>query len=204
MGAVPKRLGMFLLFAAVGAAQQSQPTRPSTTEVSEPKLPVVQEQPCLANGRLDWPIKNGSPIYSSWQDQRTQVGRLTARQKVTVLEGINITRQPDRILVTKPKPDIGMKPGDVILRYQILGEGDANIWAKGVWHEGYSLWTAVEMDGTGCGAGDACDSKVIENGIMEQWVRVKTNTGVTGWVLNRKMTRGVYWDSGVFGQLCAG
>jgi hypothetical protein len=198
------RLGMFLLLATVATAQQRQPIKPTNSEFSEPKLPVVEEMPCLAKGRIDWPIKRGSPIYSSWQDQRTQIGRVMAREKVTVLGGINIARQPDRILVTNAKPDIDLKPGDIILRYQFLSEGEANIWAKGVWHREYSLWTAIERNGTGCGAKDVCDSKVIEDGIMEVWVQVKTSTGVTGWVLAQKITRGVFWDSGVFGQLCAG
>jgi hypothetical protein len=204
MCAIRIRLGKFLLLATVATAQQSQPTRPTNSEISEPKLPVVEERPCPAKAVVDWPIKRRSPVYSSWQDQRTQIGRLMAREKVTVLGGLSITRQPDRILVTKPKPDIDLKPGDIILRYQVLGEGDADIWAKDVWHRDYSLWTAIEKDGTGCGARDVCDSKVIEDGIKEIWVQVKTSTGLTGWVLAQKITRGVFWDSGVFGQLCAG
>jgi hypothetical protein len=204
MSTVPILLGLFLLMTTVATAQQSQPARSTNSEIAEPNLPIVEEQPCLANGRLDWAIKSGSPIYSSWQTQRTQIGRLTARQKVSVLAGIDITRQPDRIVVTKAKPDIGLQPGDIILRYEVLGEGHANIWTRGVWHKGYDLWTTMETDGTGCGAKDACDSKVIENGITEQWVQVKTASGLTGWVLNSKFTRGVYWDSHVFGQLCAG
>jgi hypothetical protein len=91
MGGIRIGLGMFLVLAAVAAVQQSQPIRSTNSEISEPKLPIVKEQPCLANGRVDRPIKRGSPIYSSWRDQRTQIGRLTARQKVTVLSGINIT-----------------------------------------------------------------------------------------------------------------
>jgi hypothetical protein len=204
MCAMRMRLGKLLLLATVVTAQQSQPIKPTNSEISEPKLPVVEEKPCLAKGRVDWPIKRGSPIYSSWRDQRTQIGRLMARERVTVLSGIDITRLPDRILVTKPKSDIDLKPGDIILRYQVLGEGDANIWAKGIWHREYSLWTAIERNGSGCGAIDACDSKVIEDAIMELWVQVKTSTGLTGWVLDHKITRGVFWDSGVFGQLCAG
>ena len=143
-------------------------------------------------------------MYSTWQPRRIQTGRLKAGQKIAVLGGINIARQPTRILVTKPKPDIGLQPGDVILRYQVLGEGQADIWTKGAFHEGYDLWTAIETDGSGCRAIDACDSKVIENGVIEQWVQIKTEGGLTGWVLDRKNTRGVFWDSGVFGQLCAG
>ena len=121
---------------------------------------------------------------------------------MAVLGGINITRQPDRLVVTKAKPDIGLQPGDIIVRYELLGEGHANIWAKGVWHKGYDLWRAVETDGTGCRA-EECDSKVIENGISERWVQVKTDS-IIGWVLESKITRGVLWDSHVFGQLCGG
>ena len=197
MGISLARLGMVLLLPTLAAAQN----KPDT---AKPQLPIVEEQPCLANGRVGWPIESGSPMYSSWQPQRTQIGRPRASEKVTVLGGINITRQPDKLIVTKPKPDIGLKPGDFILRYDIFGEGDADIWANGVWHKGYNLWTAMETDGTGCRAVDACDSKVIQNGIMERWVQVKTVTGVTGWVLESKVTHGVYWESHVFGQLCAG
>jgi hypothetical protein len=86
-----------------------------------------------------------------------------------------------------------------------LGEGDANFWAKGVWYEEHSLWTTVEKDGKrGCGAGEVCDSKVIEDGIHERWVHVKTNTGLMGWALVFKDTRGAYRGSGNFGSLCAG
>lgn len=190
-------LGVFLLFATLPAAQTDRDT-------SDPKLPVIEEQPCLANGRRNWPIESGSPIFSSWQPQHTQIGKLRAGEKVTVLGGITLTRQPDKLIVTKAKPDIGLKPGDIMLRYDIFGEGDANIWANGIWHKGYNLWTAVETDGTGCRAIDACDCKVIENGVMERWVQVKTVTGITGWVLEFKATHGVFWDSHVFGQLCAG
>jgi len=197
MGITQARLGVVLLLATLAAAQ-------TNSDTSEPKLPVVEEQSCLVSGRTNWPIASGSPIYSSWRPQRTQLGRLRAGEKVTVLGGITITRQPRKVAVTKPKPDIGVKPGDIILRYDIFGEGNANIWANGVWHKGYNLWTATETDGAGCRAVDACDARVVENGIMERWVQVKTVTGITGWVLESKVTHGVYWDSHVFGQLCAG
>lgn len=151
MGITRARLGVVLLLATLAAAQ-------TNSDNSEPKLPVVEEQSCLANGRTNWPIASGSPIYSSWRPQRTQLGRLRAGEKVTVLGGITITRQPDKLAVTKPKPDIGAKPGDIILRYDIFGEGNANIWANGVWHKGYNLWTAMETDGTGCRAVDVAAS----------------------------------------------
>jgi hypothetical protein len=102
-------------------------------------------------------------------------------------------------------PDINLQPGDVILRYELLGEGDAKFWAKDVWYEDRSLWKTIEKDGKGgCGAGELCDSKVVEDGIHERWVRVKTSTGQTGWTLVFKQTRDAYRGSGNFGNLCAG
>ena len=143
-------------------------------------------------------------MYSSWEDNRSQTGSLKRGEKVTVLAGVNITRRPDRILVTGSMRDLSLIPGDVILRYDAFAEGHANIWAKGAWHENYDLWTAVETDGAGCWAKDVCNSKVIENGIKEWWVQVKTGTGQTGWVLSHTVTRGKIWGSGNFDNLCAG
>jgi hypothetical protein len=198
------RIGaLFLLISTVPTGQRTPlPAQPS---VGEPKLPVIDYDACPGKRRIvpNWKISHTSPIYSSWEDNRSQIGSLKMGEKVTVLAGVNITRRPDRILVTRSKPDLSLIPGDIVLRYDTFAEGDANIWAKGTWHEKYDLWTAVETDGTGCRA-DVCDSKVVENGIKEWWVQVKTSTGQMGWVLSHKATRGVFSDSGNFDNLCAG
>jgi hypothetical protein len=201
MGATRVPLGLFLLLATVATARQS-PTVAST----EPKLPVIDDKACPGKGRVvpNWKIKRNSPLYSSWQDRRSQTGTLKAGEEVTVLWGVHITREPDKILVTKPMPNIGLRTGDIILRYESLGEGSANFWAKGVWYEDGNLWTTIEKDGTGCGAVEACDSKVIEDGIHERWVQVRTSSGQTGWALVFKDTHGAYWESGNFDSLCAG
>ena len=132
------------------------------------------------------------------------MGTLKAGEKVTVLSGVSVIREPDRILVTRPFQDIHLMPGDIILRYGYLGEGVANIWAKGVWHKEYDLGRTTEKDGTGCSALTECDSKVIEEGVKEHWVQVKTSSGLTGWLLATTVTRGKFWDSGNFDSLCAG
>lgn len=200
------RLGVFLLLATTAAGQQIQPNT-SANSGSQPKLPVIEYDTCLGKDRVhpDWKILAGSPVYSSWQPGRTQVGALRSGERVTVVGGAKITREPDRILVTKPFSDLDLKPGEIILRYAYFAEGEANIWAKGVWHQRYNLWTTTEKDGrSGCLAQDACTSRVIEDGIHEMWVQVKTSAGLTGWVLDSKSTRGLFQDSGVFGQICAG
>jgi len=202
MGAMRMRLGLSLLLATIATAQQT----PKVTS-TEPKLPVIDDKACPGKGRIvpNWKIKRNSALYSSWQDRRSQTGTLKAGEKVTVLTGVHISREPDKILVTKPMPALNLKPGDIILRYESLGEGSANFWAKGVWYKDGNLWTTIEKDGKGgCGAVELCDSKVIEDGIHERWVQVKTSTGQMGWALFFKDTHGAYWDSGNFDSLCAG
>jgi hypothetical protein len=207
MGAIRIRLGMFLLLATIAMAQQTPPATSTNSSIPEPKLPVIEYDACPGKGRIvpNWRIKRNSPVYSSWQGQRAQTGTLKRGEKVTVLAGVNVTQKPDRILVTRSFPDIGLEPGDFILRYEQLAEGEANMWANGVWHQAYDLSRTTSKDGrTGCLAQDRCNSKVIEDGTMERWVQVKTSSGNSGWVLAFKVTSGVFWDSGNFDSLCAG
>ena len=120
MSAIRIRLGMLLLLATIATAQQTPPARSTNSSFSEPKLPVIDYDACPGKGRVvpNWKIKRNSPAYSSWQDRRTQTGTLKAGDKVTVLAGVNVTRKPDRILVTRSFPDLGLEPGDIILRYE--------------------------------------------------------------------------------------
>jgi hypothetical protein len=207
MDATRTLVGLSLLLAAVATAQQTPPTTSTNSSTSEPQLPVIEYDACPSKGRTvpEWRIRRDSPVYSSVQLPRTQVGNLKAGETVTVLSGADVTREPDRILVTRPFRTIRLAPGDIILRYGYLGEGVANIWAKGVWHREYDLGRTTEKDGkAGCLAQQECDSRVIEEGVKEYWVRVKTNGGLTGWTLASKVTRGRFWDSGNFDSLCAG
>jgi len=93
-----------------------------------------------------------------------------------------------------------LKPGDIILRYNRLGEGAADIWTSGTWHSDYDASFTTEKNGLGCRK--RCLAVVIELGVREYWVQVKTSSGQTGWVLNFKVTRGQPWDSGNFHDLC--
>jgi len=199
-------LGAFLLVAAATAPARQASTSTPAESIVQPDLPVIDNDACPGKGRIvpNWRISRDSPMYSSWQDKLTKIGRLKAGEKVTVIAGLNITRKPDRILVTRAKPDLSLIPGDLILRYDTFAEGEANIWAKGVWHEKYDLWMAIEAGGTGCRSPDACDSVVIESGVKEWWVQVKTSAGQTGWVQSHKITRGTFSDSRNFDNLCAG
>jgi hypothetical protein len=192
------RLSAFLLLAAIGTAQQS-----SASGISEPKLPVANDSACPGKGHIvpNWKITHSSPMYSSWQDDRTQTAALELGEDVAVVAGVQVIRQPDRILATQPIPDLHLKPGDIVLRFNRLGEGAADIWASGTWHKNYDASFTTEKNGLGCRR--HCLGAVIEEGVRENWVQVKTSSGQMGWVLNFKVTRGELWDSGNFDDLCA-
>lgn len=173
----------FVLLATLAPAQQV-PTATSAEPqagVAEPTLPIVSDNACPANGRVvpHWKISKNTQMYSSWQDNRTQMAGLTPGEEVTVLAGAEIIREPDRVLATKPIPEISVQKDEVVLRYTQYGEGFADVWAKGVWHKQYYL-AATSQNGTGCR--HQCNSIVIKRGIRESWVKVQNSSGQTGWV----------------------
>jgi hypothetical protein len=191
----------FILLSVVASAQQNP--RPMATR---PNLPVIDDKACPGRGRIvpNWKIKRDAPLYSSWQEGRTQIAMLKAGEKVTVISGVHVTREPDEIVVTKPIPALHRNPGDIILRYETLDEGNANFWTKGLWYQNESLATTIETDGAGCGGIAECDSKVLKNGIVERWVQVRNRIGKPGWALDFTVTHGSFKDSGNLDSLCAG
>lgn len=195
------RLSAFLLLTAIATAQQAA-SPPSASGIPEPKLPVANESACPGKGHIvsNWKITHSSSMYSSWQDDRTQTAKMEPGEQVIVVAGVQVIRHPDRILVTQPIPDLHLKPGDIILRFNRLGEGAADIWASGAWHNNYDASFTTEKNGLGCRKD--CLGRVIEEGVREYWVQVKTSSGQTGWVLNFKATRGELWDSSNFDDLC--
>jgi hypothetical protein len=178
-------LPVFLLLTAVAFAQQASDKDSGKVNVSvaEPSLPVIDYQACPFEGCTfgKWKVTKESRIYSSWQQDRTEIGQLKPGEDVTGLTGVHITRKPDRILVKKPILDLGLEPGDVILRYMYLGEGFANVWYKGSWHKEFDCTFVTEKSGGGCLRD--CSAVVQEEGTKDWWVKVKTATGKTGWVL---------------------
>ena len=143
-------------------------------------------------------------LYSSREENRELVSTLKAGDKVNVLAGRNIIRKPDRALVTQPIVQPSLEPGDVILRYGINADDYWNLWAKGVWFTEY-IDRIVEKSGS-CSFSDArsCLFKVVQNGVKEVWVQVKTDNARTGWVLASKDTDpDIFTPGGPFQGLCA-
>lgn len=188
------------------AAEEGQPNHnPSAAkpvDISEPALPVVDDNACPGKDRIvsNWKVGGEAPAYNSWQSNRTQVRTLWIGETVTILGSLQVIYEPDRVLVTKPIPELSAQTDDVVLRYSDYGEGFAKVWAKGEWHDEYYL-AAKEMSGAGCQ--NQCNSIVVKNGIREWWVEIRNSSGHTEWVLGTRSTHGDFWDSGSFDGLCA-
>ena len=76
-------------------------------------------------------------------------------------------------------------------------------WAKGVWFEEYYELVA-ERGACGFTAGfglGGCTVDIIDDGVSEWWVQVKTSKGITGWVLAEKVKNNRPWY-GNFEDLC--
>jgi len=155
------------------------PRNPPAT--SEPGLPVVDVNACPFEGCSfrKWPVRKDTAFFSSWKNDRKQVGSLKKGQIVTGLTGVHITFEPDRIKILRPITDLDLKPGDTLLRYMYQGEGFADIWAKGEWHKAYDCSFLQEKDGSGCTRN--CSAVVESDGRKEWWVQIRTQQGAEGW-----------------------
>lgn len=174
-----------LFFAASAFSQQLPITKPSanSSSAAEPNLPVIDYEACPFEGCTfgKWKVVKESTVYSSWESARSEVTRLKPGDEVMGLTGVHITRRPDRILVKQAIPSLGLKPGDIVLRYMYLGEGFANTWFGGAWHKDQDTTFITEKDGGGCLRD--CAAIVTDGGAKEWWAKIKTSDGKIGWVL---------------------
>ena len=169
---------LFIILAAPMIAYGQSTAAPAAPE---PALPVIDLNACPFEGCRfgTWLVTRKTTVYDTWKRSRKIQGRLEKGTAVTALTGVHITLRPDRIKVTRAIAGLGVHPGDIILRYMYIGEGFADIWAKGRWSKEYDCSFVTEADGSGC-ARD-CSANVVAAGRKEWWVNVKGPKGVTGW-----------------------
>jgi hypothetical protein len=168
----------------------------------QPKLPVVDEDACPGknNSVSNWKINTSETLYSTWKDGRSQVGVLRAGERVTVLTGVKIIREPSKVKLVRSVPNLSLKTGDIVFRYETYGDGSmADVWANGKWLKGGAL-AIQNKDGSGY-QGDF-DAVVIEDGIEEAWVQTKKVSGQVGWVVSYKFIHGKMEGGFNFGGLC--
>jgi len=177
---------LFAITRTVVAQNQSG----SPSNLPDPALPVIENDACPGKSA---PIPNvklvkDDVIYSS-PDKGKSVARLRAGEKVTVLAGANVIRQPDKALIKYVSPDDTslppLKVGDIVLGYGWHVDGNMVFWAKGVWFK-EDIEAVAEKGKCGFTSGfgpSGCTIDIIKDGVVEWWVQVRTSNGVSGWVL---------------------
>lgn len=197
------RLGTFLLLASLATAQQSSVTNSARKTNPEPKLPVIDDDACPGKDRVVPHTKmlRDDQVYYSWEDKRVPVGTVKAGEEVIVLSGVNVIREPDRALLKRSDVAPPLKAGDVVLRYGLHPDWNSDFWGKGVWFKVY--FEDIEEKGSFCGFGkNQCTIVIIQNGVKEWWVQVKTSTDLTGWVLASNLNGDKHWINRSFAGIC--
>ena len=194
-----------LLLAAIAIHAQTLDQQPYQPATGEPELPVIDFKACGSGDRPLGPFKITRPqqMYSTWQDKRASVGALIRGGKLTMIGGVNITRKPARAVIRNLVWSAPIfVPGDAVLGYGYDADGTIAFWGKGVRFTEYAEHVAAK--GYDCGFADKseCTIDIVENGVSEWWVHVKTANGLTGWVLGATVNGDKSWNSGNFGQMC--
>ncbi len=181
------RLVAILLLTSLAAGQRNDSA--ASSNISEPKLPVIDYDACPGKGDAIPNVKlvKGDRVYSS-PDNGKFVARLSAEEKVTVLAGANVIRQPDKAVIKYVSHDDTslppLKVGDIVLGYGWHVDGNMVLWARGIWFK--ENIEAVAEKGE-CGFGSfgpsGCTIDIVKDGVIEWWVQVRTSNGVSGWVL---------------------
>ena len=171
-----------------------------TVAMPAPKLPVIMHDACPGNNGTvpNWKIRGSDQIYSSYLEERAVVGTLNAGDRVTILSGVNVVREPAQAVMREPIEGV-LRRGDAVLGYGYSAGGYMNFWSNGVWFADY--YEKLTYKGGMCGFvsnPSECDINVRTDGNIEWWVQVKTSKGLVGWVRASVSTNRV----GNFGDLC--
>lgn len=175
---------LLLVVCLSSSAQNPAPVQdPAPARREAPSLPVVDLNACPFEGCTfgKWTVIKKSVLYTSWKADRVAAGNLSKGEPVVAITGVHVTWKPDRIRVVQEIPDLGLKPGNVILRYMYQGEGFANIWANGKYMDSADCSFITEKSGDGCSRN--CKAVVEEDGVKEWWAQVQSSSGKTGWTL---------------------
>jgi len=207
------RLIAMLIMTALVSGQEVSTPKIGQSNTPKPKLPVIDDNACPGPSRrtdgvlepIQMKLEHNGQTYASWKGKRVSVAGLKVGEEVTVLSGVNVIREPDKVRVLQPTGPGEVPPlkrGDEVLGYGLRGDGNYVFWAKGVWYVQYYEFEG-DMNG-GCGFADKseCTFAISKRGVQEWWVHVKTSSGVTGWVLAGKNVHDKFWRDANLGDLC--
>jgi hypothetical protein len=187
---LPKRLWMCkasgslaaaVLLLALASEIPAQESKGSS--VPAPVLPFYARNKCPFEGCVyrEWTALKDIPVYDAWREAPHLTGTLRKGEKVTALGGIVITYRPGVIHVDRDIPAAGLKRGDIILTYTLLGEGFSQVWLNGRFYEDFDISFTKWPDGSGCG-GAHCAATYADLGKKAWWAEIKLKSGATVWV----------------------
>jgi hypothetical protein len=147
-----------------------------------PSLPAVTQDVLPGEGFVSGmhTLSGEAVVFDTWKPLRRRLAVLRAGTRVMMLSGLSEVSKPDVITVTAPIPELQLEPGDRLLRYTELGEGNADFWTKGRWYGNLDGAFVTNADGSGCQS--QCKARVVESGRKKWWFRVRLRDGRVGWI----------------------
>lgn len=163
-----------------GQGPMTPPTEP-VVMTQPPALPMVVQPALPGEGWVPgtYQLRGSVVVFDTWKSERHRIARLAAGTSVTLVSGLNQITKPDLIVLTSPVVELGIHPGDTLLRYTERGEGSADVWAKGWWYPDADLGWVKNTDGSGCQS--ACKAQEREHGQRVWWFQVRLADGRLGW-----------------------
>ena len=148
-----------------------------------PKLPFFDWNACPFEGCVyrNWTAESAVDVFDTWKPNRTRIATISAKAVVTAVSGVVITNKPGVIRMDKDRPEDNLQRGDTIFTYTYIGEGFSIVWFKGRLYREYDISFAKWPDGSGCG-GTHCAATYVDLGKKVWWAKVKTKSGIVGWV----------------------
>jgi hypothetical protein len=174
--------------ATVSDPISAPPLSSETREKSpEPKLPVIDFDACGSGASEPYKLEADDDLYSTWQEGRTLIRRIAVGTEVTRIGAVNIIQKPYRGVITVEVDEslLPLAQGDEVFGYGLHPDGQLSYWGKGVSFRYNHESTAYKGS---CGFFDAalCGINMIESGVHEWWIQLKTDDGFTGWILGIK------------------
>jgi hypothetical protein len=197
MKTLPGVVAVVLICAAAFGAEAAPGCAPSQDEPpvaspTAPALPKIESKACPFEccqfGR--WKAEKVIPLFDSWKSGRKQIGSLPAGEAVTGIDGVHVTYSPDIIRVKNNMPALGLRAGDLVLRYMYLGEGAAQFWFNGKFYPSLELTAEGQGNQDGDCSGQ-CDGVIVTRGLKEWWVQVRRKDGSTAWTLGENRFSGM-------------
>jgi hypothetical protein len=199
---------VLLLSTFMAGGQEVSAPQIGRSQTPIPKLPVIDDKACPGKGQTvpDVELTQNYEVYSSWQERRRQIGTFKAGESVTVLDGVNVVREPDKAVIKYVGPDkesLSLKVGDVAFGYGIESDANDVFWAKGTW---FGEWDEAVAEKGHCGfrsgfSPGGCTIDIVEYGKRDWWVQVKSKSGITGWVLAATFDGDKHWFANFY-PLC--